>query len=299
MKKRVSTLFMLVVCALAACTHQSSTPTQGFSPLGDKIKFCESVLTHGDTVLVASFGSKELNPLNNEQKGYILIFKDTLSQIFIPAKGYLSAPKGMLIVNDHLFVADVGKMMVFNLSDTSAAPQTVTFPEGELFINDLALEPSTQTLYITVTNTGNIYSLNVSDPALASETPLCFYTNVPGANGIVIDSNAMWIASYPADGVTTPDNVIYHIPSIASPQIIPVFDRPGQYDGLALSPDKTTLYFTNWTGPEVGCVNLNSGKVSILPVTDSLTGPARIQLQDNILYIPDLPGSQVIRYQLP
>ena len=292
-------LLILTVCALAACAPRTQ-PVQGsLAPLTDNIRFCESVLTHGDTLLVASFGSEQLNPLNEEGKGYILLFEDTLSRKIIPADGSLSAPKGMLIKDNHLFVADVGKMMIFNLGDTTAAPQTVAFPTGELFINDLALDEPSQTLYITVTNTGNIYSLNVSDPAQASEAPLTFYTNVPGANGIVIDSGAMWIASYPADGVTVPENVIYYISDIASPRITPLIERPGQYDGLALSDDKAALYFTNWTGPEVGYVDLTTGEVEVLPIGDTLTGPARIQLKDNILYIPDLPGSQVIRYRLP
>lgn len=292
-------LFILTVCALTACTPRTQPVQESLTPLTDKIRFCESVLAHGDTLLVASFGTEQLNPLNDEGKGYILLFDDTLSRVIIPTNGSLSAPKGMLIKDNYLFVADVGKMMVFNLSDTTAAPQTVVFPEGELFINDMALDEPNQTLYVTVTNTGNIYSLNVTDPAQAAEVPLTFYTNVPGANGIVIDSGAMWIASYPADGVTIPENVIYYISNIASPQITPLFERPGQYDGLALSDDGSALYFTNWTGPEVGRVDLTTGEVDVLPIADSLTGPARIQLQKDILYIPDLPGSQVIRYRLP
>ncbi len=56
----------------------------------------------------------------------------------------------------------------------------------------------------------------------------------------------MYIASYPPDGVTTQDNVIYRIDNISTPVATKLFDRPGQYDGLALSGDGSRLYFTNW-----------------------------------------------------
>lgn len=299
MKTRRLLLPATVACMLTACMPRTQTASDDLAPLTDNIRFGESVLVHGDTLLVANFGSEKLDPLNREGNGYILLFEDTLSRTLVPADGSLSAPKGMLIVNGHLFVADVGKVMVFDLGDPRSTPQTIAFPDGELFVNDMALDSATRTLYITVTNTGNIYSLNVSDPAQASEVPLTFYTNVPGANGIVVKDGSMWIASYPADGVTVPENVIYHIPDIASPRIVPLLDRPGQYDGLALSPDGATLYFTDWTNPKVGSVDLTTGQIEILPVTDTLTGPARIQLGDSILYIPDLPTSRVVRYRLP
>lgn len=54
-------------------------------------------------------------------------------------------------------------MVVYNLDTLSHAPQVVPFPEGELFVNDMAL--AGDTLYVTVTNTGNIYSLDVSAPS--------------------------------------------------------------------------------------------------------------------------------------
>ena len=191
----------------------------------DSIAYCESVLADGDRLLVCNFGTDELNPLNTEGKGYVLEWKDGTFRTLIPADGNLSGPKGTLIKDAHLFIADVGKMVVYNLDTLSQAPQVVPFPEGELFVNDMAL--AGDTLYVTVTNTGNIYSLDVSAPSKLDPQALTLYTNVPGANGIVLRDDVMYVASYPPDGVTTDKNVIYEIGDIRMPHPAPLTDRAG------------------------------------------------------------------------
>ena len=89
------------------------------------------------------------------------------------------------------------------------------------------------TLYVTVTNTGSIYSLDVTRPYAIDTASLKPYVTIPGANGIAIRGDTMYVASYPPDGVTTPDNAIYCIENISAPVATKLFDRPGQYDGLA------------------------------------------------------------------
>ena len=74
----------------------------------DSIAYCESVLADGDRLLVCNFGTDELNPLNTEGKGYVLEWKDGTFRTLIPADGNLSGPKGTLIKDAHLFIADVG-----------------------------------------------------------------------------------------------------------------------------------------------------------------------------------------------
>ena len=289
------TLFLAaaVVISVAACTPQSE-PQETPVLLTDNIRFGEAtLLTPEGKLLVGSFGTEELNPLNNEGKGYILEFTDTVSQILVPNDGTLSAPKGMFLKDSCLFIADVGKMAVYNLADSVIGnPKVIPFPDGELFVNDMALHGNT--LYITVTNTGSIYSLDVSSPTQLDTAGLKPYITIPGANGIVIRNDTMYIASYPPDGTTTPDNVIYYIDNISTPVANKLFDRPGQYDGLALSEDGQRLYFTNWVGPEIGYYDLTTQSVEILDPGTELMGPARISLKGDSLYIPDLPNSKVV-----
>lgn len=271
--------------------QENTAGEQAGQEITEGLKFCESTLWNDSVLLVANFGGEALNPINEDGKGYIMMYKDGKMHQLIAPDGMLNAPKGMAVKDGYLFICDVNRMMVYNLNDLKAAPQKITFPENELFVNDVKIQG--EQLYVTVTNTGNIYTLNVSDPAaMAGQNPE-FYTNVQGANGLEIDSNIMYVVSYPADGTTTDTNVIYVINDMNVPQPEKLIQRTGQYDGVALAPDKNVLYFTSWINGEVGVVNLATKEVSLLTVPQ-MAGPADMTLHDGKLYIPDLPNSKVV-----
>ena len=126
-------LTVLVLAAVVAGCSKAKVYTDG-------LRFCEGVTFYGDTLLVSNFGTDELNPLNTEGKGYIMALTDTVSRVFIPADGNLSGPKGMEIVGGRLYIADVGKVVVYDLSDREAAPQVVMFPEADIYVNDMLYE---------------------------------------------------------------------------------------------------------------------------------------------------------------
>ena len=285
----------LIAFLLTACAERQEQFCQN-EVLTDGIRYAESVLCDSGRLIVTSFGTDELNPLNTEGRGYVLMFEDTTSEIMIPADGVLSAPKGTLLYDGCLYVADVNKLAIYDLTADSLVARVIPFPSGELFVNDLALDPQSKKLYVTVTNTGNIYAIDLNAPQKEDSTSLIPYMNVVGANGIVVRDGKMYIASYPADGVTTPQNVIYVIDDLSRPEPRPLIDCTGQYDGLACDGER--LYFTSWTSPKLGYVDLNTGELTAMPEADSLAGPARISIEDGVLYIPDLPNSRVVEHQL-
>lgn len=276
--------------ALLALTVGCSQPENDLSVtvLSDSIRYCESVLVDGDRLLVANFGTEELNPLNQEGRGYILEVTGDSIRTLIPADSLLSGPKGMRIRDHHLYIADVGKLVIYDLNALDSLPRVVSFPEGELFVNDLAFMDST--LYVTVTDAGKLYRLNVNAPT----DTLQWVADIPGANGIVINGSTAYVASYPPDGVTTEANVIYRIDDLQNPQVDRLTDRQGQYDGLVLSTDGRKLYFTSWEEGQIGYYDFDNGEVSLLDLTEVPAGPARMDIQGNKLYIPDLPNSRVI-----
>lgn len=209
-------------------------------------------------LLIANFGAEQLNPLNNEGKGYILNYKNGKTEMLIPTDGNLSAPKGMYQEKGYLFICDVNKLVVYNLKDLKQAPQIISFPADDLFLNDLAA--SGNTLYISVTNSGRIYTLDISHPSRLDKNTLKKWIDIVGPNGIIIDGNAMYVASYPADGKTTEENVIYKIADLKKPISEKFFNTPGQYDGIALSADKKTLYISNWTPAGVTAIDMDTKK---------------------------------------
>lgn len=300
MKKTILPAALLLL--LSACGGgQTPKEEAKLAILNADMPYCESVLFHDGRMFVPSFGAvSEFNSLNTEKKGYILEFTGDDAKILFPNDGNLSAPKGTIVKGNRLFVADVNQMAVYNLANPAEAAQMIVFPEGELMLNDFALKDNL--LYVTVTNTGNIYTLDVTDPGRIDPASLQFYTNVPGCNGILIDGKTMYVASFPPDMTVTDANVIYRIEDMDNPALTKLISRGGMYDGLQLSPDGTKLYYSDWgvTGDkgEVGYIDLATGALQPLELRTELAGPGRIWLHEGKLYIPDMPNSRIVVYTL-
>lgn len=209
------TIFAFVMTSCQLKKPQSKDETQSSQSVKavvtDGLRFCESTYPYQDGLLIASFGTEQLNPLNTEGKGYISFYKDGNVHTLISTDGNLSAPKGMFVRDNYLFICDVNKLVVYNLQARDEAPQIIHFPEGNLFVNDLAANGDT--LYASVTNSNKIFALDISKPETVG-TPV-EWVNIPGPNGLIIDNDTMYVASYPADGNTTDANVIYQISDLS------------------------------------------------------------------------------------
>lgn len=284
-------LIILFVCAMVAVACAKKNQVKEIT---ENLRFCESTIPYKGGLLISNFGSDEFNPLNTEGKGYIAYLKNDKVSVLIPASGILSAPKGMEIKDNNLFIADINKVVVYDLDSLDILPQIVTFPVDDLFVN--ALSADGDTMYVTVTNTGRVYTLDVSDVRNVSSVTPVLFAEVVGANGIVADGDKIYVASYPANGETTDDNTIYVLTKGADGVVKEkLIERPGQYDGLVMSKDKKHLFFTSWVNGEIGKVALETGNVDLFVNDIAPVGPADMSLYgDGMLAVPDLPNSRVL-----
>lgn len=265
------------------------------------LKFAEGTIAYKNHILVSNFGCDSLRPINSEGKGYIASIDGDELTVLIPASGALSAPKGMAVLDHHLFVADVGRVVVFNLKRPRDKPRVIKFADEDLFVNDLVAVGSI--ILASVTNTGRIYGIDASDINNLGSVKLM--GNVPGANGLALSGGRLFIASYDPNEKPSEVNVIYSC-DIAKGDTEPKPLIPGlpagQYDGVAVSEDGSRLYFTSWTGKSGGAVYSyalsGTEPVRTLDFGVKLTGPADITIKDGMIYIPDLPESKIYRFQL-
>lgn len=262
------------------------------------IKFNEGSVVGRNAILLSNFGGDELDPLNADGKGYIVALDRNGSSILIPADGTLNAPKGMAVKDDYLFVADVGCVIIYNLKKLDEKPIKIQFPKDDLFVNDIiAIDDM---LLISVTNTGRLYTIDATNPERLDGTVPVFVASIAGANGLAERDGILYIASYNPSEVPDHSNVIYSIDiTLPGAKLVNMLgDRMGQYDGLALNKEGTRLYFSNWLNSEskaeVGYIDLKNGNaVTIMDLGVELQGPADITLEDEYLYIPDLPASKL------
>lgn len=269
----------------------------------EHIRFNEGTLPlKNGGILLSNFGTDSLNPLNREGRGYIVLL-DKENRILFPASGVLNAPKGMAVKDDCLFVADVGCVVVYNMKKPEWRPVKIAFPEGDLFVNDLVTLGDF--LLVSVTNTGHLYEIDVKDcdAVWSAQRPKPRkVADIPGANGLAEYEGTLYVASYDPNENPGEQNVIYAV-DMTVPGTLPVNlmgTRYGQYDGVAVSPDGSKLYFSNWKNAEgkaeVGFVDLTPDKknaVTILDLGVELQGPADICISDGYLFIPDLPANKL------
>lgn len=282
-----------LICTMWVCLSFVAASAQTVVNVIDKgIRYCESTYPYDGGLLIANFGTEQLNPLNTEGKGYIVLHKDGKNEVLIPADGHLSAPKGMLVRDGYLYVCDVNKLMVYNLADKAAEPRTIALPEGNLFANDLVSEGDY--LYVSVTNTDRIFRVDISRPGQPGQPQE--WLSVAGPNGLLLHEGSLYVASYPADGRTTDAHVVYRIADLKNPVAERWMEMSGQYDGLAVASDGKALYVTNWTPAQVSRIDLNTRQLSPLDfkLPQALVGPADITVTGGYLYIPDLPNSRVV-----
>lgn len=291
--KRLSLLGILLLPLL--CRAQSTMVfDQG-------LRFCEGSVPYKNMVLVSNFGSSELNPLNTEGKGYIASIQGDRVGILIPAAGFLNAPKGMAIYANHLFVADVGRVVVFSLKKPTQKPRYIELGKDDLFANDVAVLG--ELILVSVTNTGCIYAIDATDIEHLGQANKI--GKVEGANGMVVSGTKLYVASYDPSEKPTSVNVIYvydlSTPSVPFKPLIKDL-VPGQYDGITLSRDGERLYFSSWTGlngPTIYSYALSGAEpVRTLDFGVKFIGPADISVVGGEIYIPDLPASKVYRFTL-
>ena len=181
-----------LICTMWVCLSFVAASAQTVVNVIDKgIRYCESTYPYNDGLLIANFGTEQLNPLNTEGKGYIVLHKDGKNEVLIPADGHLSAPKGMLVRDGYLYVCDVNKVMVYNLADKAAEPRTIALPKGNLFANDLVSEGDY--LYVSVTNTDRMRTIQIGISMLVTADVVDYGQILAGATVAILPSALIYI----------------------------------------------------------------------------------------------------------
>ena len=259
----------------------------------EDVRFSESVYPYDGGLLISNFGSETMNPRDDENKGYIIFRKDGVNKKIVKD---LHKPTAMVVKDNYLFVCDETVLKIFDLKNLQADAQIVKFADDDKVANALAQDGDI--LYISITNTGRIYSLDISNPARMENVKPKLWLNVPGPNGLTIGGGEMFIATIPPDYRTvTNDNVIYRVRNLKNPVAEKFYDVAGLYDGVALSDDLKTLYISDWLTGSVTAVDVKTKKLSVI-YEEKGVGPADIAQEGGRLFIPELVGSRIISIQV-
>lgn len=228
----------------------------------------ESVIRWRNDLFVSDIG-QEMEPAAKDGDGYIgkidLSTGKLVDAHFLPAEGTLNAPKGMAIDGNTLYVADVDRIVVFDVISRRRVAEIVITGTG--FLNDLALGQGV--LYASATDNGKIYAVDLKTLGYA---PLPV-DSIAGANGLYFDALSQRLYCVSIGNWAHPDGRVYVI-DVRTGTMEKSGDYQGLLDGVVLVGN--TLYFSDWGKDQKNGVllamDLSTHRARVLQ--EGIAGPA-------------------------
>jgi sugar lactone lactonase YvrE len=304
-----STRILRIVAAGAAAFALSAaaapTIAKAGSPAIDIGGFAspESVVAAGGRRFVSNMGA-EIKPTDKDGDGFISEIDDTGRVVELHAfpKGddaKLNAPKGLAIVAGRLYVADIDRIVGFDLKTHARVFEAALTGEGPALLNDIAVETDRH-LIITDTLHNAVYRLD-----LGSRTFSTIATDVAGANGVALDAERR-LAYVVGVGADFSGGNVFRI-SLDGSKPTEMWQSPhGILDGVAFL-QSGDLLVSDWgtTGnPAEGTITaytIEGKRVRQIDAGMVLHGPADFtyDAETGKLWVPLMIDGRVIAIDLP
>lgn len=244
-------------------------------------------------ILISNLGGKSVDYFSQTPKGFITQYKDGKNRVIVEPNGVLFAPKGLAVKDDFLFVADKGKVVVFDLKQEAKLIDQIPMPQPDAFVSDVLAMGGT--LFITVTNYNKIYVLNIENPLKIDHASLLEYLEMPYPSTIRAASEYVFVASNSFDGTPFEDKIIHIIDNLMTPSLRPIVHDEGDYQGMEFSPEGTRMIFSNQLRRgEIGNVIFENGEYTYEKVGEENALFSSLLIFDNKLYICDLENSEIL-----
>jgi hypothetical protein len=258
----------------------------------------ESVL-YDDTADLYLSSNIDGKPLDADGKGFIAKLKpdgtvETLKWIESGKnKVTLNAPKGMAFMGDHLYVADLDTVRIFDRK-TGAPAGEVKVP-GATFLNDVALHDG----HIIVTDTGMKAAATGFEPSgteavYSIDKDKKLTTIAKGAelgkpNGVLSGKDKIWVVTFGTDE-------LYSLDSKGKKGDVNKLPK-GQLDGIVALPGSDDLLVSSW---ESSAVYRGKPGGEWKPIVEGVKAPADIgyDTKRGRLLIPRFNDNEIDVYEV-
>jgi outer membrane protein assembly factor BamB len=251
----------------------------------------ESVCQSGNNLFVSDIG-EGMDPAAKDGDGYIgkidLSTGKLVDAHFLPVDGTLNAPKGMAMNGNTLYIADVDRIVAFDVVSRKRIADIVI--TGTVFLNDLVMGDGK--LYASATDNGKIYEIDLKTFHYAA-MPV---DSIAGANGLYFDAAAQRLYCVSIGNWAHPDGTVYAI-DVRGYKVKKLTDYKGLLDGVVLVGN--TLYFSDWKSmKEKGLLlelDLNTHVATPLE-GEKIAGPADFSISKDGKYfiIPEMLEGKIL-----
>jgi hypothetical protein len=249
----------------------------------------ESVIKTGDKIFVSNIGGEKADPMALDSNGFISeLSKDgkLLHRKF--QKSLLNAPKGLAVVKDIVYTADINRVVGFNVR-TGEQVFEISIPAKML--NDLC-KVDDKHLCVSETVSGRILLIDITDKSTR------YLGTIEGANGVTYDAKtgilyAVGMGANMSGGkmyskaIKSTDTVFSELPN--SPT--------GIFDGLELY-DNTHLLASDWISftSKKGRLVIYDLVNHTMKVYEVDAGPADISYDQSsqTIYIPQMMKNSLL-----
>lgn len=253
----------------------------------------ESTIVNKNDLYVSNVG-KELKPTLKDGDGFIskLDINGKINELhFIDG---LDAPKGMGIVGNTLFVADINILRGFDLS-TKKEVFNIVF-EGVNFLNDITVKDS-NTLFIGASDTNTIYEVNISNKSYKKLVDFTVANGLFYENGILYAAELGSTAQNMFDG----KGKLYKIDLKDNNKLTQLGTFEGVLDGVTKVENR--VYVSDWGNTEksgiIRVYDLKTKKESVLEA-ELFMGAADFWIDEKSkkIFMPQMIGNKLTIFDL-
>lgn len=285
--------WVLLIVVMAAC---SQAPKKGETRGKIDLKFFElSEVWRTDTVLMTPesvlydqkhdrlyVSNLNMEPRLKDGNGFISVISKQGEIVDLHWVDGLSSPKGMAMVEDTLFVADVDELVLIDVVKGEIIRKVPV--EGAQMLNDMVTGDA-GVVYFTDTDAGKIHTyVNGVVGEWLTE-------GLNGPNGLLVDGGRLLVASQGGLDFAAVDMV--------SKERVLLTDSIGRGDGIVATEFPGYFLVSDWSG-EIFMINPDHSKVSLLDTKEAGSNTADMEYlpEEKLLLVPTFFKNCVVAYTL-
>jgi len=278
----ITFIFLLILIAACGQLNKPGNRMVKQWETGPGLKTPESVLYDASTGIIY-VSNVDGNPSAKDSTGFISALSVDGKILNANWVTGIDAPKGMGILNNHLFVSNIDEVVEI---DISIATIVNRYPvKDSKFLNDIATDPKTGKIFITDSGTGQVYVLQNGQVSLWLQGPM-----FKGANGLFLNDSILYIG--------TDIGIFQAEPGSDKVKLCVSNDNKGEVDGLYVTSEGKFI-FSDWKG-SVFIASLDGKPELLLNTSDQKINAADfgIIVSKNMILIPTFFDNNVVCYTM-